>query len=459
MMILALSLAPVAVAAQSAATEARRGPDFAKYISREEAIVVSIRTTRTVPGIDLGDDDDGLLPADPLGSTLPTPQATAWQPRQESRLASGFIISHDGYMMTNAHAVSGIDEAIVRLADSRQFTAQVIGLDKLTDVAVIKIEATDLPMAVIGDSARLAAGEWVVAIGSPFGLDSSVTAGIVSARQRFLPGGGSVPLIQTDVAINPGSSGGPLFNLRGEVVGINSMIFSQTGGYMGVSLAVPIDLAMKVAGQLRSFGRVVRGRLGVKIQEVTLELARSFGLQFPRGALVVRVDPSSPAERAGLRSGDVLLGLDEHSDASFGQLQHEVASTPPGNRLTVNIWRRGAVQAMLITVVEAPAELPKRSGALPVQRDLRLGLVLGELNAARRLALRIDSGMSVREVRGAALRAGIQADDVILAIGDRPVTDIDEFDTALASMVPGRPVALLVLRDGVFAFVAIPLPP
>ena len=314
MMILALSLAPVAVAAQSVATEARRGPDFAKYISREEAIVVSIRTTRTVPGIDLGDDDDGLLPADPLGSTLPTPQATAWQPRQERSLASGFIISHDGYIMTNAHAVSGIDEAIVRLADSRQFTAQVIGLDKLTDVAVMKIEATDLPMAVIGDSARLAAGEWVVAIGSPFGLDSSVTAGIVSARQRFLPGGGSVPLIQTDVAINPGSSGGPLFNLRGEVVGINSMIFSQTGGYMGVSLAVPIDLAMKVAGQLRSFGRVVRGQLGVRVQEVTLELARSFGLQLPRGALVVRVDPSSPAERAGLRSGDVLLGLDEHSD-------------------------------------------------------------------------------------------------------------------------------------------------
>ena len=458
-MILALSLAPVAVAAQSAATEARRGPDFAQYISREEAIVVSIHTTRTVPGIDLGDDDDGLLPADPLGSTLPAPQATAWQPRQERSLASGFIISHDGYIMTNAHAVSGIDEAIVRLADSRQFTAQVIGLDKLTDVAVMKIEAADLPTAVIGDSARLAAGEWVVAIGSPFGLDSSVTAGIVSARQRFLPGGGSVPLIQTDVAINPGSSGGPLFNLRGEVVGINSMIFSQTGGYMGVSLAVPIDLAMKVSGQLRSFGRVVRGQLGVKIQEVTLELARSFGLQLPRGALVVRVDPSSPAERAGLHSGDILLGLNEHSDATFGQLQHEVASTPPGRRLTVNIWRRGAVQAVEITVHEAPTELPKRSSAPPVQRGLRLGLVLGELNAARRFALKIDSGMSVREVGGAALRAGIQADDVILAIGDRRVTDIDEFDTALASMVPGQPVALLVLRDGAFAFVAIPQPP
>jgi serine protease Do len=364
------------------------------------------------------------------------------------------VIGSDGEILTNAHAVADAERLIVRLADGRQFSGKVVGIDRTTDVALLKIDARGLPAAAIGSSASLVAGEWVVAIGSPFGLDNSATAGIVSAARRFLPGS-AVPLIQTDVAINPGNSGGPLFNLRGEVVGINSMVFSLTGGYMGVSFSVPIDLAIRIADDLRSFGRVTRGQLGAKIQEVTPDLARSFGLAAARGALVLRVVRDSPAERSGLRSGDVVLGIEGRGDASYVQLQQDVAAARPGQTLALNVWRRGAVQRVVLMVGEAPADLPARAEAVHGLREERLGLSLGELPAARRDRLGVDGGVSVLEARGAASLGGILSDDLIVAVGDRPVRDIAAFDAALSAAPTDRPVALLVLRAGTLAFLAV----
>ncbi len=430
-------------------------PDMAGAVSREELVVVSITTTRQVQATALGFDPDAALPsATRAGASRPRPQARRLE--QEREIASGFIIGREGEIITNAHVVAGVDDAKIRLPDGRVFTGRVIGLDRLTDVALVKIEAHDLPVATIGDSASLASGEWVVAIGSPFGLNSSITAGVVSATSRILPGE-TLGLIQTDVAINPGSSGGPLFNLRGEVVGINSMVFSLTGGYMGVSFAVPIDVAMKVANELRVAGRVSRGQIGAKIQPLTPELARSFGFLPASGALVTRVAHGSPAERGGLRGGDILMGVGERTDASFAQLQQEVGAARPGQQLTFNVWRGHAMQRVALTVEEAPADLPLRTLQASVA-DVRLGLNLGELSAARREDLGVESGVPVLESHGAAWRAGILSDDVIVAVGDRPVRSIAEFDLALAALPNNRPVALLVLRGPLMTYMAIERP-
>jgi serine protease Do len=301
--------------AQPPGTDVRAQPDFVSSLARETSIVVSIATTRRAAQGELGFAPDSFAVAARRPTATRDPWSWPRRPEHERDLASGIVIGSDGEILTNAHAVADVERAIVRLADGRQFSGKVVGIDKTTDVALLKIDAHGLPAASIGSSASLAAGEWVVAIGSPFGLDNSATAGIVSAARRFLPGS-AVPLIQTDVAINPGSSGGPLFNLRGEVVGINSMVFSLTGGYMGVSFSVPIDLAIRIADDLRSFGRVTRGQLGAKIQEITPDLARSFGLAATRGALVLRVARDSPADRSGLLGGDVVLGIEGRGDAS-----------------------------------------------------------------------------------------------------------------------------------------------
>lgn len=447
-------LAGAAAQAPPVMPDLRGAPDFAAPLAREASVVVSIATTRRAARGELGFAPDSFA----VPARRPTASREPWSwPRaaeHERDLASGIVIGSDGEILTNAHAVADAERAIVRLADGRQFGAKVIGIDRTTDVALLKIEAHGLPAAAIGRSASLVAGEWVVAIGSPFGLDNSASAGIVSAPQRFLPGS-AVPLIQTDVAINPGSSGGPLFNLRGEVVGINSMVFSLTGGYMGVSFSVPIDLAIRIADDLRSYGRVTRGQLGAKIQEVTPDLARSFGLAAARGALVLRVVRDSPAERSGLRSGDVVLGIDGRSDAGYLQLQQDVAAARPGQTLALNIWRRGAVQRIVLTVGEAPADVPARTEAAPGYRDERLGLSLAELPAARRDRLGLDGGVSVLEAHGAASLGGLQADDLIVAIGDRPVRDVAAFDAALAAAPTDRPVALLVLRAGTLAYLAV----
>jgi len=446
--------APLAVA-QGIGTGRPTGPDFSASVLREGAAVVSITTTTSTASFsEPGAAPDGIAIPAARERTAREPWARPRRAEHERGRASGFLISADGEIITNAHAVADVDHAAVRLADGRQFSARVIGLDRNSDVALLKIAASGLPVAVIGSSERLTAGEWVVAIGSPFGLDSSVTAGVVSAPRRFLAGS-AVPLIQTDVAINPGSSGGPLLNARGEVVGINSMVFSLTGGYMGVSFAVPIDLAMHIAQELRTSGRVSRGQLGAKIQEVSPDLALSFGLPSPSGALVLRVIPGSPAERVGLRGGDIVMGVGTDTAASYAQLQQDVAAARPGQTLALNVWRRGAMQRVALVVGEAPADLPARPERAGLQREDRLGLSLGELSALRRSHFGLDSGLSVFEALGAASRGGILADDVIVAVGDRPVHDVAEFDAALAALPPERPVALLVLRNRVLAYLTV----
>ncbi|HET9206104.1 MAG TPA: trypsin-like peptidase domain-containing protein [Burkholderiaceae bacterium] len=372
-----------------------------------------------------------------------------------SGVASGFLIGSDGQIVTNAHVVADTASVTVRLRDGRQFRGRVLGLDKRTDVAVLKIEASGLHAAAIGNSADLVAGEWVFAVGSPLGLEGSVTAGIVSAPRRTLPGSGGVPLIQTDVAVNPGSSGGPLFNQRGEVVGMNTLIYSANGGFMGISLAVPIDVAIAIANELRLNGRVRRGELGAMIQELTPELAQSFGRADARGALVTRVVWRSAAERAGLRSGDILLGIDDRIDLTYLELQQLVAGTRAGTRLSLNVWRGNALQQVTVVAREAKADLP----AEPVDADRRvprLGLQLVEVSEQRSRALRIEGGLQVVRARGAAARGGVVPYDIVVAIGAQPVRTLGELDLALSTQVAtGKPVALLVLRDGRFRYLPV----
>jgi len=434
------------------------GPDFSLYVSPEEAVVVSIRTStsrrsrteeRDCPA-GLDDDGDGENP-------WPRPAACG-RKAEERTLASGFVISSDGYILTNAHVVADVDSASVQLVDRRQYMARVIGFDRRTDIALLKIDAGGLVPVRLADVSRLAVGEWVIAIGAPFGLESTLTAGIVSARRRYLPGEDGIPWIQTDAAINPGSSGGPLFNLHGEVVGVNAMIYSESGSYAGVSFALPIDLAMRVAAELRERGYVVRAQLGTQVQEVTPELARSFGLAYAKGALVVRVRPGSPSESAGVRAGDIVLGIDGVVDASYGEVQQAVLAARPGVPLLLNLWRRGAVQRVSVTPIESPPEARSTPKPTVDPVDKRQGLAIRELDEVRRIALKIHSGVAVQSARGRALRAGIRADDVILAVNDTPVGTVAEFDAAIARIPPQRSAALLVQRGSALAYVVLDTP-
>ena len=457
MLIVALAAPPDSVFAQTPRRGARSTtPDFAAHVLRETAVVVSIVAMRTAGGGEDDDDsdadafDDGFDPA-----ILPAPDAGAGGPRLVRTLASGFVIGVDGYILTSAHAVSSFGEATVRLADNRQFSARVVGLDKLSDVALMKIDAVGLPVATIGDPSQLAVGEWVVAVGAPFGLERSVTAGIVSAMPRYLPEVGGVPFIQSDVALNRGSSGGPLFNLRGEVVGINAMIASQTGTYVGVSFTLPIDVAMRVATELRQRGHVTRSRLGLRVQDVTPELAASFALPSTLGALVVHVDGGSPAQRAGLKAGDIVLGSDERRDMSSAEVQQLVSGARPGSLLALNVWRGGRVLRVVALTVEAPPEPPGVPRDLGEPRDEHLGLQLGELSGAERRALKTESGIRVIDVRGAALRAGIRPRDLILAVNEVPVSSVAEFEAVLARIPTGRSPALLVRRSGAFSYITV----
>jgi serine protease Do len=342
------------------------------------------------------------------------------------------------------------DDVTVKLNDKREFKAKVIGADKRTDVAVIKIEASGLPAVRIGDPEKLKVGEWVLAIGSPFGFESTVTAGIVSAKGRSLPQENYVPFIQTDVAINPGNSGGPLFNLKGEVVGINSQIYSRTGGFMGLSFAIPIDVAMNVSNQLRTTGRVSRGRIGVVIQEVTKELAESFGLPKASGALVNSVEKGGPADKAGIEAADVILKFDGKDVASSADLPRIVAQTRPGSKASVQIWRKGATRDLSVTVGEMPEEKMAQRGtrkeAKPGNVVARLGLALSELTAEQRKELGINAGLLVEDAQGAAAKAGIRRGDVLLAINNQDVKSIDQLNQLLGQFEKARSVALLIRR-------------
>ena len=367
---------------------------------------------------------------------------------------SGFIVSSEGIVLTNAHVVAEASSVTVRLTDGREFAAKVAGVDKKTDIAVLRIDAKNLPTVKIGDPANVRVGEWVVAIGSPYGFENSVTAGIVSAKSRSLPEENYVPFIQTDAAINPGNSGGPLFNLAGEVIGINSQIYSRTGGYQGLSFAIPIDVAMKVGNQLAANGRVSRAKLGVTVQEVDKAIAESFGLDKPAGALVSNVEQSGPAAQAGIEPGDVILKFNARAIARSGDLPLVVGEAAPGSLADIEVWRKGRVERLSAKLGEFTE--PKVADARGNKTDAgKLGLAVRPLTAEERRQAEVAGGLVVEEVNGASARAGLQPGDLILALNGKPVSTTDE----LRALVDkgGKTVALLVQREGERRYVAIPL--
>lgn len=381
--------------------------------------------------------------------------------REAQSLGSGFIISKDGYILTNHHVIAGADEVIVRLTNRDEYVAKVIGSDEASDVAVLKVDADDLPTLKFGDSDDLKVGEWVLAIGSPFGFDHSVTAGIVSAKGRSLPSDNYVPFIQTDVAINPGNSGGPLFNLDGEVVGINSQIYSRTGGFMGLSFAIPIEMAVDVANQLKETGRVSRGWLGVLIQEVTRELAESFGMDNPHGALVAKVLDNSPAEQAGLQVGDVIIEFNGKKVKRSSSLPPLVGRSAVGKDAKVTIIRNRSRENIKVRIAELPSSITQASFTPEAENKAveksALGMNVTELSKSAQKKLNLQSGVEVTEVEetGSARDAGIQKGDIIVMIDNIAVETVDDFDSITDDLKAGKSVALLVQRRSGPVFLAI----
>ena len=431
----------------SAHAQAVRGlPDFTELVEQTGPSVVNIRTLEKTR------DARGNVPNleeffRRFGIPLPnnrSPSDNDDDDAQRRGIGSGFILSADGFIMTNAHVVDGADELIVTLADKREFKARVIGADKRSDVAVVKIDAQSLPAVKIGDVNRLKVGEWVMAIGSPFGLDNTVTAGIVSAKQRDT--GELLPLIQTDVAINPGNSGGPLINLRGEVVGINSQIYSTSGGYAGISFAIPIDEAMRVSDQLRQHGRVIRGRIGVSIAPVTKEVAESLGLGQAVGALVRGTEPGTPADKAGLQAGDIIVKVNGKTVEKFGDLPRIIAAVPPGTRITLNVFRKGAYRDVVLTVAESESEASPAASTPDAAQKTPLGLSVSTLPEATRRELRVPGGVKVEAVEGAAARAGLREGDIVLSVNNTDITDARQFATLVSRLDRHKRVTLLVRR-------------
>ena len=427
-------------------------PDFTALVEKQGAAVVNVSTTQIIEAPQGLQGFPNLPENDPFNEFFRRFAPQMPQQRESRSLGSGFIINTEGYILTNAHVVDRADKITVRLTDKREFKATVVGADKRTDVALLKIEASGLPQVVLGNPEQLKVGEWVLAIGSPFGFDSSVTAGIVSAKGRSLPQENFVPFIQTDVAINPGNSGGPLFNLKGEVVGINSQIYSRSGGYMGLSFAIPIDVAMDVVAQLRATGKVTRGRIGVSIQEMTRELADSFGLAKAEGALISGVERGGPADRAGVRASDVILKFNGKPVTSSADLPRIVAATKPGSEVGVLLWRKGSTLKVSIIVGEIQDAAGKQAtdnqgGDSPSQSIARLGLNVTELNAEQKAELQVGGGLLVLEAKGAAARADLQRGDVILAIGNIEILNVKQFNEILKQVAPGRNIALLVRRN------------
>ncbi len=443
-------------------------PDFTGIVERTKDAVVNISTTKKVGAgtlkkhLQIPD-----LPEDsPFGELFKKfldPDGNFRMPERESNsLGSGFIISKDGYILTNHHVVDGADEVIVRMSNRKEYEAKVIGSDKAADIAVLKIEADeDLPTVTIGDSEKLKVGQWVLAIGSPFGFDHSVTAGIVSALGRSLPSDNYVPFIQTDVAINPGNSGGPLLNLDGKVIGINSQIYSRTGGFMGLSFAIPIELAMDVAEQIKTKGSVSRGWLGVLIQEVTRDLAESFGMETPHGALVAKVMPDSPAQRAGLRVGDVIVEFNGKKVARSSALPPLVGRFPVGKTAEVVVIRNKKRKTLKVRIEQLPSESAEAAEEAPEpekpMEESALGLSVKPLDDAAKKKLKVDAGVQVIEIDadGPAADAGIKPGDVISMIDNRPVKSPEDFNKLVKSLKPGKSVAILIHRRGSPIFLAI----
>jgi len=439
---------------------AKELPDFTDLVEKQGPAVVNISTTQIVQNMqgipNIPEDDPFYEFFKRFAPQVPREQ-------ESQSLGSGFIISADGYIMTNAHVVDHADKITVRLTDKREFSAKVIGADKRTDVALLKIDATGLPKITIGDSSKLKVGEWVVAIGSPFGFDNSVTAGIVSAKGRSLPQDNFVPFIQTDVAINPGNSGGPLFNMNEEVVGINSQIYTRSGGSMGLSFAIPVDVAMQVADQLRATGKVTRGRIGVTIQELTRELAESFGLSKPNGALVSNVEKNAPADKAGIQVSDVILKFGGKPVDSSSDLPRMVAAVKPGTKVVVELWRKGKSKQVTVEVAEMPEDgMVARSAKQPSgntgEMIARLGIAVSELSPDQREELQVNGGLLVEDVKGSAARAaGLHQGDVLLSIGNVPIQSLAQLNELLNQVPNGRNVALLVRRGDNATYIAIKL--
>ena len=438
-----------------AIAQVRALPDFTDLVEQVGPSVVNIRTLEKVAersgSVDPAEEQmleffkRFGLPAPNIPRQTPRPNRSQPQEEPQSRgVGSGFILSSDGFIMTNAHVVEGADEVIVTLTDKREFKAKIIGADKRSDVAVVKIEATGLPAVKVGDLTRLKVGEWVMAIGSPFGLENSVTAGIVSAKQRDT--GDYLPFIQTDVAINPGNSGGPLINMRGEVVGINSQIYSRTGGSMGISFAIPMDEAVRVSEQLRATGRVTRGRIGVQIEQVSKEVAEASGLGKTQGALVRGVEVGSPAEKAGVEAGDIITRFEGKAVEKSSDLPRLVGATKPGTRSALTVFRRGATKELTVTIAEIEADKPvKKIGEKEEKPKASaggqlLGLVVSDLTDAQKKELKIKGGVKVDAASDAAARAGLREGDVIMAIANAEVSTVKEFETAAAKLDKTKPV-------------------
>jgi len=448
--------AAVPTGAQASTVATQTLPDFADLVQRYGAAVVNVSVTqiqRTAVEVPQSRELDRNDPFQDFFRRfqIPNPRGDA-QPTHG--LGSGFIVSSDGLVLTNAHVVSQGSEVIVRLTDKREFKAKVIGTDPQTDVAVLKIDAKDLPAVKLGDPAAVRVGEWVVAIGSPYGFENSVTAGIVSAKGRALPDGTYVPFIQTDVAVNPGNSGGPLFNMKGEVIGINSQIYSRTGGYQGLSFAIPIDVAANVQSQLVQYGKVTRGRIGVTIQEVNQSLAESFGLKKTAGALVSSVEKDSPAAKAGVEPGDVILKVDGKEIQGSMDVSGRIANLKPGSTAKLEIWRKGTTRDITVTVGEMQRQ--KMAAAGPgAEEQGRLGAAVRALTPAEQKQAGINGGVVVENVGGAAARAGLQPGDIILALNNTPVKDVEQLRTMVGKS--GKRVALLVQREDAKVFIPVDL--
>lgn len=446
---------PPAIATALPRNVAAALPDFASLVDHYGPAVVNVAVVGKAQQVN---DVPGMSPNDPLNEFFrrfgqPMPRGNQQPARGEG---SGFIVSSDGYIMTNAHVVADADEVTVKTTDRREYTAKVVGYDEATDVAVLKIDAKNLPTVKLGDPSKLRPGEWVIAIGSPFGFENSVTAGIVSATSRSMPGSNYAPFIQTDVAVNPGNSGGPLFNLNGEVVGINSQIYSRSGGYMGLSFAIPIDVASNVQQQLVSNGKVTRSRIGVSIQDVNAQLAESFGLDRPKGALVGMVEDDGPGAKAGIKAGDVILKVDGTEIEQSSQLPGLIASKKPGTTVNLDVWRDGGIKRLTAKPVEIVDKGTKVANRDNVESDetAKLGLVVRPLQKQEKAQVETEGDLVVEDSDGPAAAAGVQRGDIILGVNGKPVKSLDELKTA-ARKTKGKIVALLIERDSAQIFVPV----
>ncbi|MBK9440228.1 MAG: DegQ family serine endoprotease [Comamonadaceae bacterium] len=450
-----LAVAPVT----SVLAQTRALPDFTDLVEQVGPSVVNIRTLEKVNAdVGAGMPGDKEMQEFFRRFGIPMPNIPRQAPRrnqpqddeQPRGVGSGFILTTDGMIMTNAHVVDGADEVLVTLTDKREFKAKIIGADKRSDVAVVKIEASGLPAVKVGDVSRLKVGEWVMAIGSPFGLENTVTAGIVSAKQRDT--GEYLPFIQTDVAINPGNSGGPLINMRGEVVGINSQIYSRSGGSMGISFSIPVDEAVRVSEQLRANGRVTRGRIGVQIGPVSKEVAESIGLGKPQGALVSGVEAGAPADKAGVELGDIIIKFDGKPVEKSSDLPRMVGSTKPGTKSTLTVFRRGSTKDLSVMVVEIePEKTAKKTSEKDekpktAQAGQAIGLSVSELTKEQKSSLSLQGGVRVDSAVDNAARAGLREGDVIMQLGNNLVSDVKTFEAALAKTDKSKPMSVLVRR-------------